>query len=305
MTRRYFASLAAAAPTILQSSPATVGFAVGTYGMKPLDTVEALTAISKTGYDGISLALMPGWKCDPAVLSDSETKRIATALTDLHLAVAAVNDQLPLIGTPEKRKWNLERIRLAAAFAHSIAPSQAVCLDTMLGLKTADWNTTKSRMADELHDWARVAEAADLTVGIKPHAGQAMDTPEKALWMLKQIGSSKIRLVYDYSHMRVGGFGLDQSLRQLLPHTVLISIKDSVGGPDNFEFLLPGSGDTDYLRYFHLLRDLKYQGFVSVEVSAMVQRKPGYDGITAARTSYQSIAPYFHKAGLARPAHSK
>lgn len=305
MTRRHFAAVAAATPTILQSSPVTVGFAIGTYGMKSLDTVDALTTISKTGYDGVSLALMQGWKCDPAVLSETETKRIATALTDLNLAVAAVNDQLPLTGTPEKRKWNLERVRLAAAFTHSITTSKAVCLDTMLGLKTADWDTAKSRMADELHDWARVAEAADLTVGIKPHAGQAMDTPDKAVWMLKQVGSSRIRLVYDYSHMRVGGFGLEQSLRQLLPYTAFISIKDSVGGPDNFEFLLPRSGDTDYLRYFHLLRDLKYQGFVSVEVSAMVQRKPGYDGVAAARTSYQQIAPYFEKAGLARPLHSK
>ena len=301
MTRRHFTVLTAAAPSLLNASRATVGFAIGTYGMKSLDTVEALRAISKIGYDGVSLALMPGWKCDPAALSDDETKRIATTLNDLHLAVAAVNDQLPLIGTPEKRKWNIERIRSAATFVRKVTPSKSVCLDTMLGLKTSEWGAAKNRMADELHDWARVAESEDFTIGVKPHAGQAMDTPEKALWMLKQLGTKRIRLVYDYSHMRVGGFELEQSLRELLPHTAFISIKDSIGGPDNFEFLLPGDGDTDYLRYFRLLRSLTYHGFVSVEVSAMVQRKPGYDGMAAAVKSYQKLAPYFTKASLARP----
>lgn len=301
MNRRHFFGLFAVVPPAVEAAAAhRVGFAIGTYGLKTLETVEALKVISQLGYDGVSLALMQGWKCDPATLTDSERRSIRIALTDLNLAVAAVNDQLPLIGSPEKRAWNLERIKLAAAFVHGIGGDRLVCLDTMLGLRTSDWDTAKARMADELHEWARVAETHDLTIGVKPHAGQALDTPEKAIWMLNQIGSSRVRLVYDYSHMRVGGFELEQSLRQLVPYTSFISVKDSTGGPADFEFLLPGRGDTDYARYFRLLRELDYRGFVSVEVSAMVQRKPGYDGISAARACYDKLAPYFCRAGLFR-----
>lgn len=285
----------------MAASP-SVGFAIGTYGMKPMETVDALRLIAKTGYDGVSIAMMTGWKCDPAKLPPSEARTIGKALADLGLKLAALNDQLPLVGTPEKRAWNLERIRLAAGFVHGLGTgAKPSCLDTMLGLKTADWDSAKSRMADELHEWARVAEAEDLTIGIKPHAAQAMDTPEKALWMMDQLRSPRIRLVYDYSHMRVAGLPLESTVRQLVPRSAFISIKDATGNPDKFEFLLPGAGDTDYLRYFRLLRDVRYDGFVSVEVSAMVQRQPGYDPVRATELCYRKIAPYFTQAGLKRP----
>src|SRR4051794_25006832 len=54
-----------------------IGFAIGTYGMKPLPTREALRTIARIGYDGVELALMPGWPADPAVLTPGARKEIA------------------------------------------------------------------------------------------------------------------------------------------------------------------------------------------------------------------------------------
>src|SRR4051794_9300683 len=94
VNRRQFVA-ASMAPLVASGSSPAVGFAIGTYGMKPLDTVAALRAISDIGYDGVSLALMPGWKSDPAQLSAGALKEIGAALADLKLTLAAVNDQLP------------------------------------------------------------------------------------------------------------------------------------------------------------------------------------------------------------------
>lgn len=302
--RRGFLAGLPLAPSVL-GSPGSIGFAIGTYGMKPIPTLTAVQEIARIGYDGVALALMPGWPCDPAQLSSGDRRIIGNALDRHGLALPSVNDALPLMGTREKRAYNIERIKLAAGFVHSLRRREATCLDTILGLKTWDWETAKDRMADELHTWARLAEAEDFTIGIKPHAGQAMDTPRKSLWMLSAVNSGRIRLVYDYSHMRVGGFGLEQSLQALLPSTVFISLKDSMGGPHSFEFLLPGDGNTDYVSYFRTLQRLRYAGFVSVEVSSMIQRKAGYDPLRTARTCYSRLAPLFRAAGAVRPRREK
>ena len=184
--------------------------------------------------------------------------------------------------------------------AHTLSPAKPPCLDTVMGLKTADWDAAKNRMVDELYEWARVAEEVKMTIGVKPHAASAVDTPSKSIWMMKQVNSPHIRLIYDYSHMHVGGFDLEQSLREMLPYTVFISLKDSKGTPDNHEFLLAGDGDTDYLRYFRQLKQLGYKGFVSIEISSMVQRKPGYDPVAAARLCYERLAPLFAEAEIRR-----
>lgn len=276
------------------------GLAIGTYGMKALPTDEALLTIARIGYDGVELALMPGWPADPARLTADGRKNIRESLERYGLVLPALNESLPLTGAPPNRTYNLERLKLAAEMAHGLSPSRPPCIDTILGLKTSDWEKVKGRMVDELHEWARVARSNAITIGIKPHAGHALDTPAKSIWVMRQLRSPHIRLIYDYSHMFVGGFGLEQSLREMLPYTVFISLKDSKGAPEKHEYLLPGDGATDYVSYFRLLRHFGYRGFVSVEVSSMIQRKPGYDPVATARLCYSRLAPLFAKAGLER-----
>ena len=43
------------------------------------------------------------------------------------------------------------------------------------------------------------------------------------------------------------------------------------------KFLLPGEGDFDYERYLQAMAGAGYAGFVTVEISKMVQHRPGYE----------------------------
>ena len=301
--RRQFLACLAVPPLVSAAgTEPVVGFAGGTYGMKTIPTLDALRTLARIGYDGVELCLIGGWPADPAQLTAADRKALCRVLEEERLALPALLESLPLVGTPQKRAYNLERLKLAAELAHELSPAAPPCLDTILGLKSSDWEAVKGRMLDELHDWAKAAEAADFTIGVKLHAGQALDTPAKASWMMHEVASPRIRLIYDYSHLSVGGFPLQDTLRELLPYIVFISVKDSKGTPENHEFLLPGEGGTDYVAYFRALRQLPYRGFVGVEVSAMIFRKAGYDPVATARTCYERLAPAFEKAGLRRPA---
>lgn len=264
--------------------------------MRALSIAEALKLAAATGYDGVQIAMMPGWSTDPAKLSREARIEIRTQLRDLGLALPAVMDSLPLV--PEKREYNLNRIRLAVELAHDLSPDRLPCLDTVLGLKTADWESQRERMAEEVRAWAEIAAPAKMTLGIKLHADQAMDTAEKSLWMLRRIASPHVRLIYDYSHLYLAGADLAASLKQLIPHTAYISVKDSRRVGERHEYLLPGDGGFEYVPYFRVLKELGYAGFVGVEVSSQIHGKPGYDPVKTTQLCYSRMAAALRDAGL-------
>jgi sugar phosphate isomerase/epimerase len=131
-------------------------------------------------------------------------------------------------------------------------------------------------------------------LAIKGFVGTALDRPEKVLWILDQVKSPWIRYGYDYSHYRLLGLGLRETLQQVAGRTVFIHVKDSLGTAEKFQFLLPGdSGKIDYKEYAQILREIGYRGPVTVEVSVHVSNKPGYDGVSAAKHSFDNLAPFF------------
>jgi inosose dehydratase len=292
--------LAAAVP-----SRSTVGLTIGTYGMKNLATPDALRLIKETGYDGLQLCLMPGWPADPAKLSAEDRRTLRRQIEDSGLALPSTIESIPLKGTPDGKAKNLERLKRAVALGNELAPSRPPYLDTILGRKKAEWDAVKESMADELRGWVPVLEDGNTTLTFKPHAGDAVQSPERVRWLLKAVGSPRIRIVFDYSHFYVEGYPLDETLRQLITYSPLIVVKDSEGTSEKHTFLLPGDSKTDYLAYFRLLRELGYSGFVNVEVSGMVHRKPEYQPAPTTKLCYQRLAPLMDRAGLVRPARQR
>ncbi len=282
-------------------APRTIGLAFGTYGMKTLTTEAALRAIARIGYDGVEPALMPGWPTDPAQMSAADRKTLRRLIGDLGLAVPAMLESLPLQGTPKGRAANLERLKRAVALGNELVPSSPPVVDTILGGKTAEWDRVKGRMVAELKDWAKVAEDGRTTVCFKPHAGDAVHSPDRALWLVREVGSPRIRIVYDYSHFYVEGLSLESSLKQLIAYAPFVVVKDSQGTPEKHVYLLPGDGNVDYLAYFRLLKELKYGGFVAVEVSGMIHRKPDYQPVPTADLCYSRLAPLMNRAAIRRP----
>jgi sugar phosphate isomerase/epimerase len=67
--------------------------------------------------------------------------------------------------------------------------------------------------------------------------------------------------------------------------------------PD-YEFLIPGEGVFDYVAYLRAMQVAGYTGFITPEVSVMVQRRPNYDPLAAAAQSYTTLAAAFARAGI-------
>src|SRR5262249_52725743 len=145
---------------------------------------------------------------------------------------------------------------------------------------------------ERLRDWEKVGRQMETVICIKGHNLNLMDTSARSLWVMEQIKSPWLRIIYDYSHYQASGDGLGQSLDRLLSYTTVISVKDGkpAASGRGYERLLPGEGTIDYIEYYHRLMKGGYNGHTVVEVSGQIQSRPDYDAVAAAKKSYAFMA---------------
>ena len=68
----------------------------------------------------------------------------------------------------------------------------------------------------------------------------------------------------------------------------------------NYQFLIPGEGEFDYVAYLHAMDAEGYDDYITAEISIMVQRRPNYDPLAAAEQTYRVLARAFEEAGISR-----
>lgn len=253
----------------------------------------ALKACKDCGYDGVELALMPGYATDPSRLSVEDAKEIRKRLQDLGLALMGLMENLPALGDDSAHRKNLDRLKAAVELGNILAPSSPPPVETVLGGKPSEWGQVKEKLATRLTEWAAVGKAGKTVVAVKPHVANALHTVDGAVWLMKQVDSAYLRLAFDHSHFDLRGVKVAAAAAALVPYSVFIHVKDARGTAEKFEFQLPGDGATDYRAYAKQLAELKYPGPVVVEVSGMISGKKGYDPVVAARTCYNKLSPAF------------
>ena len=284
-----------ASKSSLSKSQVRLGF--GNYGMKGLAAEDAVKCCSEIGYEGLELCLIDDWPTSLARLSTNGQKRLVSTLADAGLLVPSLLESLPCLRGLPAHRANLERLKSASGFAKRLQQSSPPVIQSIVGGKSADWDTSKYQLVDELGDWADVGAKAGVTVCFKPHASHLVTRPEQAQWVIEQVGSAALKVVYDYSHFYLDGLGLRESLEDLLPVVAYIQVKDSQRLPDGkYRYLLPGDGETDYDLLFQAIVENRYHGFVNVEVSSMIHRQEGYDPIATARRCYDRMRPALSRA---------
>jgi sugar phosphate isomerase/epimerase len=171
-------------------------------------------------------------------------------------------------------------------------------LQTVLGGRPADWPEARERMARNLAEWGRVAAAAKVKLAVKAHASQAVDTPDKLIWLLDRAGNPALTAIYDYGHFQLRDLSIEETMDALLARSAFLTVKDSKIVDGKPRFLLPGDGTIDYTRYFRKVQAMNWAGWVLVEITRQLQTEPGYDGIRAAERSYAHLAPVLKRLGL-------
>ncbi len=288
----------AALPTFARSAaPGGISLGFSLYGMKTLSLSEALKTCAEIGYTNVELSLNTGFPTEPKVFTAEARKEAVQQLAALKLDLPCLMVNLSLTADDKAHAVNLQSIADAAQVARDMNAAQPPIIETVCGGKPATWEQQKAGMVEKLHAWAEVAEKEKTTIAIKAHVGSAVNSPERLLWLLEQVKSPAIQVAYDYSHFELQGIDMEESMKLLLPRTKFIHVKDSTGEPSKFQFLLPGEGRTDYVKYFTALKKHGYTGPVVVEVSGQIFNKPGYEPIAAAKKCHAVLAGALAKVG--------
>ena len=258
---------------------------------------ESIPRLAAMGYRGIEIAVLPRFRTSLASLDAGERTRMRDLAGTNGLTITALSAHTPLLD-PEQHDASIELLRGAIDLSADLAPDDPPVVTTTPGGTPEQWDEVKHRLADE---YGRVgAWAADrgVTLGIEPHVGGAVDEPHEIRWLMEQIDAASVRINLDYSHFLAHDLSMEDSVIPLLPWVAHSHVKGNRGRwPDN-EFLVPGEDDFDYAAYLRTLHEAGYHGWHSLEVSVMVQTRPGYEPYAAARLAYDTLAAAFERAGL-------
>lgn len=253
------------------------------YGMKSMPLKESIQVCKEIGYQGVEVCLLDGWPTGHGALID--------ALAANRMEIASFMEKFSAVVTPEEQRIQLGRLRQAANLSLAMNPAKPPVVETVLGGKPADWALGKERIADRIMEWAGVMERRKVVLCVKAHVGAAVDTPEKLLWLYKKVNSPYLKLTYDYSHFQLMGLDPQSTMKQLIPFTRFVHVKDAAGTAANPRFLIPGDGRLDYKEHFRMLKKLGYRGWIVVEVSSQIHSKTDYNPVRTARQCFERLQP--------------
>jgi sugar phosphate isomerase/epimerase len=280
--------------------PEGLTLGIGNYGMQSYRVEEAIRLIADLKYDSLELTVMPEWDSSPHKLTGERRVVVRKMLADTGLTLTSLMENLVPSPLDADHQKSLERLKLAAEFGNDLSPDSPPLIQTVLG--GGEWSDKKELFRDRLGDWRRIAESTKTMIAIKPHRSGAMSTPEQAAWLLDQLGSSsRMGMIYDYSHYAMRGLSVAETVKSAFPTTVQIVVKDVAKNGDQFEFALPGEANTfDHAEILAAFYKSGYRRTVCCEVSSQVFRRPGYDAAAAAKACYDFMNRVFMSAGIPR-----
>lgn len=272
-----------------------------TWGMPAVPVDVMIPFLARTGYTGIELTVIPGYTTELSRLDPAERRRIAQLLKDHHLELPAIAAQTSMIDLdPELAATHQARLIAAVDLAVDWALDRTPpAVDTTVGGSPEQWDDLKPLLFERMAALVRYGEQRGVVIAAEPHVGSMLDRVERVLELLRVIDSPFLKLNFDISHFNVQGVPIAESVAALAPHTVHTHVKDERGVVPDFAFLIPGEGEFDYVAYLQAMRAAGYDGYITAEISIMVQRRSNYDPFAAAEQTYRTLARAFAQAGIA------
>ena len=273
-----------------------------TWGMPKVPVDDALAHLAALGFDGVEITVLPGYTTELSTLDATERRRIAALLAQYELDLPAIAGHTNLLAADrDEHARNMARLKATVDLAVDWAiGAHPPCIDTTPGGTPADWDRAKALLIERTRELVEYARARDVIIAMEPHVGAAIETPEQVIEFLQLVDSPNLKINFDISHFNIRGIPIEESVGALAAHAAHTHVKDERGLIPDYEFLIPGEGDFDYVRYLHAMQAQAYDGYITAEISTMVQRRPEYDALDAATQTYRVLAAAFADAGIAR-----
>ncbi len=297
-------------------APARMTLGFSTYALRSSAPVDAINAVAKAGFDAIELACLDGFPTDPAALTPAGRADVRKAVADAGLRLSALMDNLPIHVDAKAHAANLVRLNRVAELARELSPADPPVVESVLGGAPGKFAELRDSFVARLREWNELGRKHGVTIAIKPHRMNAVDSVAKANELLSAIVPQTtagppfmLRLAFDWSHYALrpdladdkGELTPDRAVAQARPHLAFVAVKDVELVNGKAAFRLPGeTGKTDHAGTIKALHAAGYRGDLNCEVSRAIWDKPGFDAPAAMKLCHEKMSAAFEAAGVER-----
>lgn len=127
-----------------------------------------------------------------------------------------------------------------------------------------DWDQNYKDYVESLKTCAKACEAAGVLMSIEPHPSRYMANTSGALRLLEHVGSDAVGVNFDPSHTFPVGDFPNVSVYQLGKRIKHCHVSDN-DGVTNVHWR-PGMGKIDWKSMFQALKEVGYEGVISIEL---------------------------------------
>ena len=309
-----------------------IGF--NTWSLATVPYTTFIPGLADIGYTAIAISVVPGYTIggqwvanagDLAQLSADDRRRIRALLDERDLVLTSIiGNQSLLHDDAERNDSAMARLRGAIDLCVELAPpgGPTPTMNTGVAGRSGELEAKQALVLERLGGLTEYARQRGVMVCIEPHVGGAIDTLERAEFIVQAIDSPHCRLDFDVSHFEVQGVGFAESVPRLVPLAGAVEIKDQLArpieagdgwlvagngsgestGPDGralrFQFLLGGEGDFDLPGYLRLMQAQGFTSPIAFEASVQCQARPNYDGMAEAARTFHWMQAGWHAAGI-------
>ncbi|NQT20489.1 MAG: sugar phosphate isomerase/epimerase, partial [Planctomycetes bacterium] len=227
----------------------TAGYA--DWGLGP-----TLEDIALAGFDSVELCLEhPG--CTPEILDDVRIQRVAKMLEEFELPLSSVSyhgDGLPIDEKVDKtfRALDIAHRMGAKVLVINTEPPDAARADHL------------ALVQERLARLCNRAERCDIDIAVEPEPGLLIDSSEDFLTMAQRVGSPNLKINLDIGHAYLTDPDVVETIHKLGDKIVHIHVEDIAGGVH--KHLLPGEGEMNLPAIFDALREVGYEGFLTIDL---------------------------------------
>ena len=130
---------------------------------------------------------------------------------------------------------------------------------------------------------AEHAEAEGVLLLIEPEPGLLIETADQFLELLQHIDSPAIGLNFDIGHAYCVGDDPAPTIRRLAPYIRHFHLED-IAATRVHHHLIPGEGAIDFASTFQAIKEIDYDGWITIELYPYVD-----DPDNAARTARERV----------------
>jgi hydroxypyruvate isomerase len=218
---------------------------------------ENLERVAEAGYRHVELV------GEFAQWSEEDWRRILARMQSLKITVDATSGIKQGFADPAGGDAFIEELKVFIPTMQRLGCGQIILLSGRQ-VEGAATGVQRTASIETLKRAAELLGAAGLTGVIEPidrleNPSIYLDGVTEAFEIVRAVGSSKLKVLYDLYHEQRGSGNLMEKLEKNIDEVGLIHVADVPGRHE------PGTGEVNYINIYKKLAELHYQGVIAME----------------------------------------